>query len=240
MAVRVDNNADLLKFTTQSAASSANLSVCCWVKRKVDTGTFATTIYLRNTTDSHELWLETETGGDVAHMFDLQTTEADLTGPTLTIDTWFFLAFSRTNTSRTLYWGTESGGTLSTATDGSTHTGSHAVVDFWIGQDIYTEGFNGEISLVRYWDTNLSSGEMDSEWRSLTPVKTANLRADYRLAAAASATTDSGPNTLTLTSGGTLTDGGADPVPPAASFPPGLGPDLHMRPTDGGGALLRY
>lgn len=223
MAVRFDNNADLLKRITGTiVANTATMSGCCWAKRKVDTGAFATIMYVRSTTDSHEVWLETETGGDVCHFYDLQGTEADLTGPTLTIDTWFFLGWVRTNTARALYYGTEAGGTLTKVTDSSTHTASGSATDFWLGQDIYTEGFNGEIAYARLWDTNLNDAEMDAEWRSTTPVKTANLRGDWRLAAAASATTDSGPNTLTLTSGGTLTDGGTNPTPPVAGLPAGV------------------
>jgi hypothetical protein len=232
MAVRFDANTDLLKRTTGTiAASTANLSGCCWVKRKVDTGAFATCLYVHSATANHEVWLECDATGDVLHMFDFQTTEADLSGPTLTIDTWFFVAFQRTNAARALYYGTEAGGTLTKVSDTSTHTSASAASEFWIGQDIYTEGFNGEIAYVRLWDTNLSDAEMDAEWRSATPVKSANLRGDWRLASAATATTDSGPNALTLTSGGTLTDGGANPTPPTASglvLPVLCRPPMHL------------
>jgi hypothetical protein len=217
VAVRFDNNADLLKRTTATiAASAAAFTMCCWCKRKVDTGTFATVLYARDVTDSGEAWLETETGGDVLHGFELPGTESDLTGPTLTVDTWFFVAFVRTNTARNIQYGTEAGGTLTKVTNSDSRTLSSAISEFWIGQDIYTEGFNGEIAYVRLWDTNLSDAELDAEWRSTTPVKSANLRGDWRLASAASATTDSGPNTLTLTSGGVLADGGSNPTPPSS------------------------
>src|SRR5690606_14055540 len=140
---------------------------CLWVKRKVDTGAFATTFYFDQTGKS-TIFIETETGGDVLHYYEDPTT-TDLTGPTLTIDTWFLLGCVRTNTSQALYYGTEAGGTLTkvSATDTRTVSGSTSIVCY-IGNDIYTEPFNGEIAYVRLWETNLSDAEMDSEWRSTT------------------------------------------------------------------------
>jgi hypothetical protein len=217
MAVRFDNSADLLKRTTGLPASAANQSVCLWAKRKVDTNSFATVFYTHGVIDNIELWLETSTGGDQLFMFDLLSTEFDLAGPTLTIDTWFFLAFSRQNTTRTLYYGTEADGTLTKVTDTQTHTASSALSELWIGQDIYTEGFNGEVAYVRFWSAALSDADMDAEWRSTTPVRATNLYGDWRLASAATATTDSSGNSNTLTSGGVLTDGGTNPTPPAAA-----------------------
>lgn len=78
---------------------------------------------------------------------------------------------------------------------------------------MYSEPFDGEMAYVRLWDTvALTDAEIDSEWRSTTPVKS-GVRGDWRLAAAASAGTDSSGNSLTLTVNGTLADA-TDPVPP--------------------------
>lgn len=218
MSVRFDASADYLRRTTAGiAASGANLSGCLWCKRKVDTGAFATALYLVVPTSSQlELWLETETGGDRMDFYELPATESAISGGTLTIDTWFFYGFTRSNTSRSLYRGSEAGGTLTKATNGDTRTVTNSVNTLYIGNDVYTEPFNGEIAYVRLWDAVLSDADMDAEWRSATPVRATNLRGDWRLASAATATTDSSGNSLTLTVGGTLADGGANPTPPAA------------------------
>jgi hypothetical protein len=218
MAVRFSANTQYLKRTATLPSNGANHSVCMWVKRKVDTGTFATCWYAHVTTGAQlESWLETETGGDQLFMFELPGTESDLAGPTLTIDTWFFIGYQRTNTSRSLYYGTEAGGTLTKVTNTDSRTVTNAFSDIWIAQDIYTEGFNGEIAYVRFWSTNLSDAEMDAEWRSVGAVKTASLYGDWRLATAATAATDSSGNANSMTVNGTPTNGGTNPTPPGSA-----------------------
>lgn len=226
MAVRFDASGDYLRRIAAGivAADAANLSMCCWCKRKVDTGAYSTVLYGNLTSDSGgaEFWLETETGGDRLDAYELAAPESQMVGVTLTIDTWFFVAYVRTNAARSMYYGTEAGGTLTEVTNSDSRTFTTDLDEFYIGNDRYTEPFNGEIAYVRLWATNLSDAEMDAEWRSATPVKTANLRGDWRLADAATATTDSSGNSLTLTAGGTLTDGGTNPTPPAAASPTGM------------------
>lgn len=220
MAVRFDAGADFLKrvgsVPNLIVPVATDVTICGWIKRKVDTGAFATALYYEGG-GQHEVFIETDTGGDVLTAAETKPgPEIDLTGPTLTNNVWVFVLSTRTNTSRTLYWGTEAGGTLSTATDSSTRTVTSTGIDnIWIGNDPFTEPFNGEVSLVRLFPSSFSAAEADAEWRSLTPVKP-GVRCDYRLASAATATTDSSGNGFTLTVGGTLADGGADPVPPVA------------------------
>jgi Concanavalin A-like lectin/glucanases superfamily len=240
--VRFDAEADQLTITATLATACANLSCCCWVKRRVDKNAFSTALYLIGSTTPLEIFLETETGGDVMHAFELPATESDITGPTLTLDTWFFIGYIRTNTSRSLFYGTEAGGTLTKTTNSDTRTVTGALTGASIGQDPFTEGFNGDIVWVRLWDAVISDADMDAEWRSATLVRTANRRAEWRLTSAATATTDSSGNGFTLTVGGTLADGTTNPTPPAVStVPPGLGPDLGMQMADhAAGALARF
>lgn len=228
MAVRFDASGDRLSRTTANilnALPSSAFSVCAWVKRKVDTGAFATAIYLTlsQSGGNGEVYVETETGGDVLHAYELGAgvAESDVgAGPTLTIDTWFFAGYRRTNTARSLLYGTQAGGTLTklTNTDTRNYTdATNGMNGFQIGNDPFNENFNGEIAYVRLWNVALSDAEFDAEWRATTPVRTSGLRGDWRLAAAASAATDSSGNSLTLTVGGTLADGGTNPTPPAAA-----------------------
>lgn len=221
MSVRFDASADYLRRTSGLPASGAIHSGCCWVKRKVDTGAFASVFYYHGITGSYEFWIETETGGDRLDLYEYPGAESQAIGPTLTIDTWFFIGWKRTNTSRSIYYGTEAGGTLTKATNTDTRNVTAAISEFYIGNDVFTEPFNGEIAYFRLWDaTALSDADFDAEWRSATPVLTSGLWGDWRLASAATATTDSSGNGRSLTVGGTLSDGGANPVPPSA--PSGL------------------
>jgi hypothetical protein len=101
---------------------------------------------------------------------------------------------------------------------------------FSIGNDDAQELFNGDIAFARFWQGSVfSDAEADAEWRSTTPVKS-SVRGDWRLATAAAAGTDSSGNGLTLTVGGTLANGSADPTPPSGGTPvtltPGLGADV--------------
>lgn len=218
MGVRMDASGDSLSRTAANiVVDHDTFTFTIWAKRKVDTGAFSTVFYC-NGDAGQECWLETETGGDVLHLFDLSGgSESDLTGPTMTIDTWFFLVFRRnSDTSRDLLYGTEAGGTLTkVAQSGVTRAHANDMDALWIGNDIYTEPFNGEFSYARLWSSALTDGELDSEWRSTTPVKS-GVRGDWRLTNASSAGTDSSGNSLTLTVGGTLADAG-DPTPPSSS-----------------------
>lgn len=219
MAVRASGTGNYLSRTGASSfgsATGANLTMCCWGKRKVDTNNFATLAYAAKSGGTFEYWLETSTGGDQLHYYELPATETDVTGPTLTVDTWFFVACTRANASQKIYWGTEAGGTLSTASATDTRTISAALDRMYLFDDIYAEGFNGELSLFRTWDSELSAAELDSEWRSLTPVKSGVL-VDLRLVGTSTAGTDSSGNGYTFTKTGTLTDGGSDPTPPVVA-----------------------
>lgn len=220
MAVRFDAGADKLSIAQANIVTNgATFTMCAWLKRKTSTATFKTGLYAIVNSDSGECWLEIDSGGSILNGFEDPAPESTMVGPTMTIDTWYFAAYVRTsNTSRAILYGTEAGGTLTKVTNTDSRTFSTDLDEFWIGNDIYTENFDGEIVWVRLWSTNLSDAELDAEWRSTTPVKTgATLRGDWRLTTAATATTDSSGNSLTLTAGGALTDGGANPTPPASS-----------------------
>lgn len=223
MSVRFDASSDTLNRQVAGIlASDTTFTVCCWAKRKVDTGAFATVIYFNAPTGSElDVYLETDTGGDTFQVGELPGTESDLVGPFLTLDTWYFVCYRRiSDTSRKLSYGTEAGGSLTHVTNSDSRTTTGKSVDrFYVGNDAFTEPFNGEVAWVRLWSTNLSDTEVDAEWRSSTPVRSSNLRGDWRLAAASSAGTDSSGNSLTLTAGGTLTDGGANPTPPLSVAP---------------------
>jgi hypothetical protein len=241
MSVRFDASTDMLSRSgtgtngVDSSGSPANStwSVCFWCKRQVDTGAFATAMSYGYA--GVRTYLETDSGGDIMTSDDFDgSADTVLNGPTITVGTWFFFAYSRTNTSRTLWYGTEAGGTLSKVgpnTDTRTWPSTPSGINFFsIGNDDAQELFNGDIAFARFWQGSVfSDAEADAEWRSTTPVKS-SVRGDWRLATAAAAGTDSSGNGLTLTVGGTLANGSADPTPPSGGTPvtltPGLGADV--------------
>ncbi len=234
MAVRASTQGDRLTrlSTTVMATSGANFTTCGWMKRKSGNG-FATGIWFKNSTTNLELFAEMDTGVTVLHYFE-GAPAIDLTGPTMTADVWYFVCLARTNTSRAIYYGTEAGGTLTKVTDPTTNTSASGTINnMALFDDVYTEFFNGEMAYVRCWDATLNDAEVDAEWRSTTPVK-ASVRGDWRLTSAATATTDSSGNSLTLTSVGSLIDGGTNPVPPQIGVDLSVGIGSLGEPVVGG------
>ncbi len=219
MAVRF-NTTNKLTFTLNNFPThtgiGSSFTFLWWAKRKVDTNNFAAIMYSTNRS-GFEVFVETATDGDTLNVYELPT-ETFTTGPTLANDVWNFGAYKRSNTAQKQYWGTEAGGALSTNSLATSRTPTNNMIDVYIGDDAYTEGLNGEISYVRIWTVELTDAEIDAEYYSAVPVKTANLWADYRLPNAAGALTDSSGNGRTLTLTGTVTDGGADPTIPSASL----------------------
>ena len=217
MSVRFDNNADFLSLSTANivAADATAFSVTLWANIRVDTNAYATAWYsnITNSTNNCEVFVATDTDGTTGAVFESTST---LTGASHSVGTWYFMAYVRTNTARSYYYGTEAGGTLTEVTNADSRTVNTDMDVLRIGNDIYSEPWNGDIYNVKLWGAALSDAEIDAEWRSLAPVRTSNLRGDWRLAAAASATTDSSGNSLTLTANGTLTDGTNNPTHPAA------------------------
>ncbi|MCA0455663.1 MAG: LamG domain-containing protein [Chloroflexi bacterium] len=217
MAVRFSPS-NYLSLTANVGNVISTVSFGGWFKRKVDTGNWATMAYWSNNGSGAEYFIETDSGGDTANYYDLVGgDETNGTGPTMTVDVWFFFMATRSNSGLTFYWGTEAGGTLNTATASHSHTPSTSTDKRWfIGNDVYSDFFNGEGAYVGFWNKTFDATEVDAQYRSTTPVNTADLVAFYALAAAASAGTDSSGNGLNMSVTGTLSDGGSNPVPPVA------------------------
>jgi len=81
------------------------------------------------------------------------------------------------------------------------------------------------LAQVRFWNTNLSDGELATEKQWTTAQKSANLWAEYRLVNSGSMTTDSSGNGRTLTSHGSPSTGADDPTGQSS----GGGGDLPLR-----------
>lgn len=192
--------------------------MCGWIKRIVDTGNFATVVYITTTSNADfEMFIGTESGGDQlqADIFPTQTTLAS--GTTLTLNTWFFWAYAQDANNQNFYLGTEAGGTLSNWNATQARSPANEIQTMRFANDIFSEPFDGELAYFRMWDgTRLSAAQFDAEWRSTTPVLTTNLYGDWQIATAAAAGTDASGNGNNMTINGTLDDGVNNPTPPAA------------------------
>jgi len=218
MSVRGDASADKLTYSTvANLPNAATHSVCGWVKIKVDTNSFATVFYLNGNNADGEVFFSTQADGVTLELTD---SASNVVLGALTLDTWYFVGYVRTNTSRSVYIGTEAGGSLTKTSNSETknrNTAYGASGEIALFNNAYSEFLNGELTYARIWSgVALSDSEMDAEWRSTTPVRTSNLWADYRLASAATAGDDSGSNNYDLTVAGSFADGGANPTPPAS------------------------
>lgn len=209
MSVRLDNVADYLKIL--ATADITQLAWCVWVKNKVDRNDFASVFYHTGQTQG---WYQTDSDGVTFKAYHDDANPQ--TGPVLTVDVWKFLAFRGTATARALLYGDEAGGTLTKVTGSTTITIPAGTSDLVWGNDYQNEWGNLELAYGRVWTgAQPSDADFDAEWRSATAVRTSNLFADWAFANAATAATDSSGNGRTLTVGGTLTDGGANPTLPA-------------------------
>lgn len=225
MGVRYDASADSLHYATvANLPSAATHSFCCWLRLQADRNDFSCLFYLNGNNADGEIFLSTATDGVTMELTDSATA---LNLGALSVGTWYFLAYQRTNTARAAFLGTEAGGSLTKVSNAETknrNTAYGASGRIQLGNDIYTEWVNGDLAYARVWSgVALSDAEMDAEWKSATPVRTSNLWADYPLAAAASATTDASGNGRTLTLGGTLADAGNPTIPSGSA---GWGPLL--------------
>jgi hypothetical protein len=118
-----------------------------------------------------------------------------------------------------VYGAVASGGSSFSTQTVAGHSSTTAIAGVYVGVQYaggsYWQGWNGEICCVRVWDTNLSDAELLSEMASATPVKTANLRANWRLETGTDLT--STVNSYALTKTGTVNTGSTEPTDIAGS-----------------------
>lgn len=203
MAVRFDAAGDRVTWTGTAPTPSSGLTITLWAYISVDRNDWSTMIRLHAsggaTTTTN---LATDSGGVLPCNF---TAGGSSPGPqALPVGDWGRVALTVTGTTSTVYVALGAAG----ATQSQAGTvGSNAAVSPNSGYTLggrssgdSSEWYNGRLAHVRLWNTVLTQTEIEAEWASATPVRTANLFADYRLADATDLADHSG-NGRTLSAG---------------------------------------
>jgi len=95
------------------------------------------------------------------------------------------------------------------------HNASFTTALVQLGQNSWGDRADGKYAAIKIWDVALSDAEMEAEWMSLSPVKTAslNLWVPGIWTGSTDRVKDLSGNARDFTAGGTLTDGDGPPVP---------------------------
>ncbi len=213
MAIRFDNAADMLS-RTASVPSGSTVTIRCFAKLSVDSNNFSTIWSLDANATSSYWYLQTDSDGVTLKLWDDGGgAPHTITGPTLVVGTWYYLAATLSGANAAIYWCALPGSTLSSATASNFET-VVGTASFKIGDSPWTgEDWNGCVTALAIWSgVALTSAELQRDMMQLEPQIGSSLWAFYSMAEVASATTDETGNGRSLTSAGTLTTENGPPV----------------------------
>lgn len=218
MAVRFDTATDRISYTASNPPSTAAFTITAWAYVSTDTDANATLARLHAATGGTTIatWA---TGSDGLSGPNYFTTSGSITNATnFAVGAWRKVAIAATGTTGKSYVATVGGatevdsGTIATGQPTGITLGGRSVGDS-------SERFDGRLAYVRVWSAELTQVEIEAEWASTTPVKTANLWADWPLTVHTDLTDHSG-NGRNLVAGATAVTTEADP--PISSSTTGL------------------
>lgn len=149
-----------------------------------------------------------------------------LGSPTLTVDDWHYVAFTRpagASISTAIFWCGDETGLTSHTNKAMAHTALFRYLN--IGQLAQTglvTNFNGEVAHCRLFATAgpFDTAMIQAERDSATPVVTSGLVFSHAFNNTSSV--DQGPNGITFTTTGSVTNGASDPPPGAAGTSTGM------------------
>ena len=207
MAVRFDASTEFYS-RTLSLGSTTQMSVTCWMKMVVDTGTFSTAWSLFNGTTDYCYLGSTLGGGVWRDMALFQEGSAPAVGlRTLTLGTWYYFGITVDGSSATVI--SRAATDTSFASDTQSGVASTNIVTLRLGDSPFGEEWlNGSLASVKVWTgAALTQAELEAEAFRYMPARTANLRAWYPLLKPE--TVDYSGNGLTLSggSGASVDDG---------------------------------
>lgn len=206
MAVRFD--AAESYNVTLSLGSQSAYSFTCWAYIATDRNNYSAVWSFDSNLDGTAFILQTDVDGTTMKVYDDNVGNFIVTGPNMTTGTWYFFAVTVSGTSGTLYYRTASASTLSTATwTGAARTITRVLV----GDDRYTEWWNGRVAAFKFWQAGLTQAEVERESLQYVPHRTANIR--LWLPFVRAETTDYSGNGHTLSGGATTTTEDGPPIP---------------------------
>lgn len=172
--------------------STTSWTYATWLRLDSDRNTFSAFFTIEqpagHSTEYNELI--TAADGTTLVLWDHRDQPA-LTLGTLTPGTWYFAVVSVGPSGAGSAWFGPQGGTL-TKTTGTVAVVDHVEMSYLGASNFaFTEFIVGSMAMSRLWNGVLSDAEVAAEFASATPVRTAGLIGDWRLASVASVTADS-------------------------------------------------
>jgi hypothetical protein len=209
MSTRFDAAGDRISFAGTMFAVGSGFTITAWAYVSVDTDANQTFGRLHASSGGSTIatWA---TGSDGLSGPNYFTGGGSITNATnMAVGAWRKIAISCSGTTGKSYVNTIGGttevdsGTVSVGTPDGITLGGRAPADS-------SEPFNGRLAYVRVWTAELTQTQIETEWASTTPVRTANLWASWPLTDSTDLTDHSG-NGRNLSAGSTAVSTEADP-----------------------------
>lgn len=201
---------------TTGVIDRSQMTICGWMMLTADNNAYSAFCEIDGA--SGAIYLSTNDTGTTFVYDDTPVSGGTtIVGPSMSLNTWYFVALVTTTTDRTLYWMAQSNTTLSSAVDnGDVVLGNSSTMRFF--NDQYASNMSGRISHLRLWAASLTADELMAEALSDFPVRIANLNSWYPMNLLADRTIDKGGNGYTLTTTGTFIEADGAPVPRRLPF----------------------
>jgi hypothetical protein len=208
MAIRFDAAADRLSYS--AVAPPATFTITAWAYLSVDQDAISTICRLWDGASGNvALCRTTADGTSGPTYFSPAGTITNATN--FVVDEWRKVAITRTGSTGETLVATPAGATEVDA--GTADTGTIAGVTL-AGRHPGAAGewWNGRLAYVRIWSAVLTQSEIEAEWASATPVRTADLFANWPLATSTDLTDTVASRVLTTVSGVALTTEDDPPI----------------------------
>jgi hypothetical protein len=197
MAIRFDAAADRLSYS--AVAPPATFTITAWAYLSVDQNALSHISRLWDGAAGGVVgWRTTADGTSGPSYFSGAATITNATG--FVVDEWRKVAIARTGATAQSLVATPAG--VTEVDSGAADTGTIAGITL-AGRHpgSATEWWNGRLAYVRIWSAVLTQPEIEAEWASATPVRTADLFADWPLATSTDLTDTVASRVLTTVAG---------------------------------------
>lgn len=195
MAIRLDAATDAL---TGNGLTGSVATICLWMRVAVDRNDYSNAVALRNS-GTAQAWIGTDADGTTMVAFDAPFTA--ITGPSMTVGTWYCVGLICNGTSWTLRYGTSPNSM--TTVGPSTRTAISSPNQFGVSNSA-GEWWNGDVAALRVYSRALSNAEITAELLSNSPVSSTNLIRSHAFVTSPG-TTNEGGSGNNLTAGSTAT-----------------------------------
>lgn len=225
MSLRADQANDRVSYTASAPPAPATaFTATFWARLRVDLDTFSTMMRLHSASGgTTTVTVASNSSGTVPAVFSPGNTGGIVGSDALVVDQWRMIAVSISGTGATggrMYTRTVGGSTNVSTGQVSGGSVPDGLTLFGRSPSDSSEWFNGSLAHVRVWSAVLTQSEIEAEWASTTPVRTAGLWAAWPLA---TDLTDTSGNGRTLTAGLTALTVEDDPPITASTDVTGAG-----------------